>query len=55
MKIYFYDFRSDFSTKGGVFHKSYKNKYYSIYKNENFETRFVRENPPLPKMSAIAA
>ena len=26
---------------------SCKSKYRSIYKNENFETRFVRDNPPL--------
>ena len=34
-------------------HKS--DKYHSIYKNENFETRFVRDKPPLPKMSALIA
>ena len=29
--------------------------YHSIFKNENFETRFVRDKPPLPKMSALIA
>ena len=42
----FSDFRSNFSVEEGVFHKSCKSKYHSIYKYENFETRFVRENPP---------
>ena len=31
----------------GVCHKSYKSKYHSIYKNKNFETRFVRDKHPL--------
>ena len=31
------------------FHKTYKSKYCSIYKNKNFETRFVLEKEPLQK------
>ena len=31
----------------GVFHTIYESKYHSIYKNENFETRFIREKHPL--------
>ena len=36
-----------FSNLRTVCYKSHKSKYHSIYKNENFETRFVREKYPL--------
>ena len=39
--------RSVFCPQGGVFHTSYESKYHSIHKNENFETRFIREKHPL--------
>ena len=51
-RIFFSDFESVFFPTR-FFHKSHKSKYHSIYKNENFGTRFVRDETPLQKCQPL--